>query len=59
MFYRLFLSAFFMYQNRSASYIEMIDIIYRYRSDDYCKDTVRSDVNLLKYVAIIFLLLFI
>ena len=49
-----FLSAYSVCKNRSASYIKMMDCIYRSRSDAYNKDTVRTDVKLLYYVATIF-----
>lgn len=52
-FNRRFLSAYSMCKNRSASYIKMMDCIYRSRSDAYNKDTVRTDVKLLQYVATI------
>ena len=50
-FNRRFLSAYSMRKNWSASYIKMMDCIYRSRSDAYNKDTVRPDVKLLKYLA--------
>ena len=46
-----YLSAYSMFKNRSASYIKMMDCIYRSRSDAYNKYTVRPDVKLLKYFA--------
>ena len=54
-----FLSTYSMCKNRSASYIEMMDCIYRSRSDAYNKYTVRPDVKLLKCVATIIPLLYI